>query len=79
MLSIILEKISGAGCDVSIVGNASYKSLVDPGDGPYSSFPYKHFENASVVWEFLKGRALPGVAALDRVCLFSCYLLIVIK
>lgn len=25
-------------------------------------------ENASVVWEFLKGRKLPGVVALDRVC-----------
>ncbi|CAA6655528.1 unnamed protein product [Spirodela intermedia] len=66
MLSKILEKISGTGCEVSVVGNASYKSLVGPGDGPYSSLPYKHFENASVVWEFLKGRALPGVAALDR-------------
>lgn len=28
-------------------------------------------ENASVVWKFLKGRKLPGLMALDRVCFLN--------
>ena len=33
-----------------------------------SNLNYSDIENASVVWEFLKGRSLPGLMALDRVC-----------
>jgi phosphoglycerate kinase len=35
-------------------------------------------ENASVLWEFFKGRKLPGVMALDRVCSvnFTIYFLL---
>ena len=58
-LSNMLKRISQRGCDVAVVGNASCMS----------SLPNERFQNSSVVWEFLKGRTLPGVAALDRVCL----------
>ncbi|XP_078427592.1 uncharacterized protein LOC144700077 isoform X1 [Wolffia australiana] len=70
-LSVILEKISSAGCDVSVVGNTAYNSLFSPGVQPCSISLYKHFKHASVVWEFLQGRTLPGVAALDKALPFD--------
>lgn len=64
-LGMMLEKISNNGCEVTVVGNAACKAI-----SKYSGPPSrcKMFKTASVVWEFLKGRTLPGVAALDRVC-----------
>lgn len=32
---------------------------------------YDVIESASIVWEFLKGRNLPGLMALDRVCVLK--------
>ncbi|MQM05287.1 hypothetical protein Taro_038087 [Colocasia esculenta] len=61
----ILERISETGCEVVVVGNASYKTFFRRRKAD-SFLLYKHFENASVVWEFLKGRKLPAIAALDR-------------
>uniref|UniRef100_A0A1D1ZJZ3 Phosphoglycerate kinase n=1 Tax=Anthurium amnicola TaxID=1678845 RepID=A0A1D1ZJZ3_9ARAE len=65
-LAIILGRISGMGCEVVVVGNANFQTFVGTKQWQDSFLSYKHFENASVIWEFLKGRTLPGVAALDR-------------
>ncbi|XP_008809686.2 phosphoglycerate kinase-like isoform X3 [Phoenix dactylifera] len=62
-LALMLQGISMTGCDVTVVGNAACKAVAGTS---CSVSQYKMFNNASVVWEFLKGRILPGVAALDR-------------
>lgn len=61
----MLGKISQGGCDVTIVGNAARKGIIG---ATYALSSFNMLENASVVWNFLKRRVLPGVAALDRVC-----------
>lgn len=63
-LGQILNKASHNSCDVIIVGSAACKAVKGISD---SSSQYTAFENESVVWEFLKGRILPGIAALDKV------------
>lgn len=64
----MLETTRKSGCDVIVVGGAACKALA----GISTSSPhYTMFHSASVVWEFLKGRTLPGVAALDKVCSYS--------
>ncbi|XP_077221807.1 phosphoglycerate kinase, cytosolic-like isoform X2 [Tasmannia lanceolata] len=62
-LAVMLEKISGNNCDVIIVGNAACKAVMATAS---SLSAYNIVESASVIWEFLSGRTLPGVAALDR-------------
>ncbi|XP_062201108.1 uncharacterized protein LOC133903684 isoform X2 [Phragmites australis] len=59
-LGQILEKASS---DVILVGSAACKAVKGISD---SSSRCTEFQNASVVWEFLKGRILPGIAALDK-------------
>ncbi|OAY71813.1 Phosphoglycerate kinase [Ananas comosus] len=62
-LAQMLETTRKSGCDVIVVGGAACKALA----GISTSSPhYTMFHSASVVWEFLKGRTLPGVAALDK-------------
>ncbi|XP_073008789.1 uncharacterized protein [Typha latifolia] len=62
-LALVLERISKSGCDVLVVGGAACKAVA----GISSSLSqYTIFNSASVVWEFLKGRTLPAVAALDK-------------
>lgn len=68
----MLERISNTDCEVTVVGNAACKAI-SKHSSPLSS--YKVFKSASVAWEFLKGRTLPGVAALDRVCNTTHFLL----
>ena len=63
-LGQILEKASFDICEVIVVGNAACNTLRQNMD---SSSRYIEFRNATVVWEFLKGRILPGIAALDKV------------
>jgi len=63
-LGQILEKASFGSCEVIAVGNAACNTLRQNMD---SSSRYIDFRNATVVWEFLKGRILPGIAALDKV------------
>jgi len=63
-LALTLERLSNTGCEVIVVGNATCEAI-SKHSTPLSQ--YKTFKSASVVWEFLKGRTLPGVAALDRV------------
>lgn len=53
-------------CDVSFVGKMVFEDLVDKS----KSFSNDNFlKSAAVVWEVLKGGKLPGLMALDRVCL----------
>ena len=59
----ILEKATDR-CDGVLVGSAACKEIKRKTD---SSSQYTEFQNATVVWEFLKGRILPGIAALDKV------------
>lgn len=62
-LGQILNKASQNSCDVIVVGGAACKAVKGISD---SSSQYTAFENESIVWEFLKGRILPGIAALDK-------------
>ncbi|XP_024317601.1 uncharacterized protein LOC100827995 isoform X3 [Brachypodium distachyon] len=62
-LGQILDKASQNSCDVILVGSAACKAV--KGISDFSS-QYSAFENGSIVWEFLKGRILPGIAALDK-------------
>ncbi|KAI3987318.1 hypothetical protein MKX01_003068 [Papaver californicum] len=62
-LATMVETSSRRGCDVTVVGNAACKAIAEM---PSVLSLYSLHENASVVWEFLKGRTLPGIAALDR-------------
>lgn len=64
-LATMVETSSRRGCDVT-VGNAACKAIAETSS---ALSLYSLHENASVVWEFLKGRTLPGIAALDRVCI----------
>ncbi|KAK1421147.1 hypothetical protein QVD17_23274 [Tagetes erecta] len=59
----LLGKLSKRNCDVTVVGNMACKALMAE-SSVFSSCNI--IENASVIWEFLKGRKLPGLMALDR-------------
>ncbi|KAM0949677.1 putative phosphoglycerate kinase, tRNA (guanine-N-7) methyltransferase, Trmb type [Dioscorea sansibarensis] len=61
-LASILERVNKSGCDIFVIGNAACKAVTRK---THSRTPYKILESASVVWEFLARRTLPGVAALD--------------
>lgn len=61
-LATMLSKLGQNDCDITVVGNMACKSVTKE-----SSLGLNMVENASVVWEFLKGRKLHGVMALDRV------------
>ncbi|XP_030522043.1 uncharacterized protein LOC115735102 isoform X3 [Rhodamnia argentea] len=62
-LACILNALSQGDCDVTIVGSVACKTMTDES----SSIPaFSVIENASIWWDFLKGRKLPGVMALDR-------------
>ncbi|KAI3809353.1 hypothetical protein L1987_25325 [Smallanthus sonchifolius] len=59
----LLRKLSQRNCDVTVVGNMACKALM----GESAAFSSCNIiENVSVIWEFLKGRKLPGLMALDR-------------
>ncbi|CAL4933875.1 unnamed protein product [Urochloa decumbens] len=62
-LGQILEKASFDNCEVILVGSAACNALRRKTG---SSTQCIEFKNATVVWEFLKGRILPGIAALDK-------------
>ncbi|KAL6643180.1 hypothetical protein ACP70R_021361 [Stipagrostis hirtigluma subsp. patula] len=62
-LGQILERASSDEREVILVGSAACKAVKGISD---SSSRCTRFQNASVVWEFLKGRILPGIAALDK-------------
>ncbi|KAK7316183.1 hypothetical protein VNO77_34995 [Canavalia gladiata] len=59
----ILDQLSQSNCEITVVGTMACKLLRQE----KSSLSFINMiENASVVWEFLKGRKLPGVMAVDR-------------
>ena len=64
-LAQMLDLLSQSNCDLTVVGNMACKVIMQESS---SISEFNMLENASVVWEFLKGRKLPGVTALDRVC-----------
>lgn len=66
-LAKVLVKLSQGNCETTVVGTTACQ-LVRQETSSLSTI--NMVENASVVWEFLKGRKLPGVLALDRVCLY---------
>lgn len=58
-------------CNVTFVGKMEFEESV------WKSKSYSHdnfLKSAAVVWEVLKGGKLPGLLALDRVCIY--YLLL---
>ncbi|KAL2487370.1 Phosphoglycerate kinase [Abeliophyllum distichum] len=62
-LAAVLGRLSQSTCDVTFVGKMASGGLLRKS----TSISDDNFvKNASVVWEFLKGRNLPGLLALDR-------------
>ncbi|KAL6141943.1 hypothetical protein ACLB2K_060229 [Fragaria x ananassa] len=59
----MLNQLSRGDSNITVVGNMACEAMVKESD---SIFHFNMIENASVVWEFLKGRKLPGIMALDR-------------
>ncbi|XP_073317189.1 uncharacterized protein [Primulina huaijiensis] len=58
-----LDTLKKRSCNITFVGNMQFKELLSKS----KSFSEDNFvKNAAVVWEFLKGRKLPGLEALDR-------------
>ncbi|XP_073220984.1 uncharacterized protein [Cicer arietinum] len=62
-LAKILDRLSQGNCETTVVGTTAC-NLVRQEKSSLSSI--NMIENASVVWEFFKGRKLPGVMAVDR-------------
>ncbi|WVZ14923.1 hypothetical protein V8G54_012489 [Vigna mungo] len=62
-LARILDKLGQNNCEITVVGTMASKLV----RREKSSLSFINIiEDASVVWEFLKGRKLPGVMAVDR-------------
>lgn len=62
-LALILDELSQNGCHITIIGHMACDAVLKISK---SAPAYTLIEHASVVWEYLKGRHLPGVLALDR-------------
>ncbi|KAJ1412746.1 hypothetical protein SESBI_20180 [Sesbania bispinosa] len=59
----ILDQLSQSNCEITVIGTMACQLVRQE----KSSLSFINMvENASVVWEFLKGRKLPGVTAIDR-------------
>lgn len=63
-LALMLDELSQRDCDVTVVGRMACQAVMRT---KRSASTFDLIENASIVWEFLKGRNLPGLVALDRV------------
>ncbi|XP_019442814.1 PREDICTED: uncharacterized protein LOC109347421 isoform X1 [Lupinus angustifolius] len=62
-LAEVLDKLSQSNCEITAVGTTACQLMRQK----KSSFSFiSMIENAAVVWEFLKGRKLSGVVAVDR-------------
>ncbi|XP_009792555.1 uncharacterized protein LOC107791283 isoform X3 [Nicotiana tabacum] len=61
-LAAMLYNLSQKNCDLIVVGKQACETFV----GKSSYVTVDLIENASIVWEFLKGRKLHGLLALDR-------------
>lgn len=63
-----LDTLKKRNYNITFVGNMQFKELLTKS----KSFSEDNFvKSAAVVWEFLKGRKLPGLEALDRVCILN--------
>ncbi|KAI5561014.1 hypothetical protein BDE02_16G084200 [Populus trichocarpa] len=62
-LAQALNDLRQRNCDITVVGNMACQAMVMESK---SVLVNDMIENASVLWEFFKGRKLPGVMALDR-------------
>lgn len=67
-LAVMLNELSQRDCDVTVVGHMACQAVMRT---KRSASTFDLIENASIVWEFLKGRNLPGLVALDRAYPFS--------
>lgn len=63
-LVLMLHKLSQQNCDITVIGKQACREIAN--ESNYVS-GFNMIESGSVVWEFLKGRKLPGLLALDRV------------
>lgn len=68
-LAASLDKSSKNRCEIFVAGSTPCKAVERI---PRLSSPITLFKNTTVVWEFLKGRSLPGIVALDKVNMRSC-------
>ncbi|KAJ4970239.1 hypothetical protein NE237_003338 [Protea cynaroides] len=62
-LVMMLEQLIQNGCDVTVVGSAASKAIMKTTRSPSA---FNIVEGTSIIWEFLRGRKLPGLSALDR-------------
>ncbi|XP_011030210.1 PREDICTED: phosphoglycerate kinase-like isoform X6 [Populus euphratica] len=62
-LAQALNELRQRNCDITVVGNMACQAMVMESKCVLVN---DMIENASVLWEFFKGRKLPGVMALDR-------------
>ncbi|EOY07891.1 Phosphoglycerate kinase isoform 2 [Theobroma cacao] len=62
-LAQMLYKQCQCECEITIVGSTACEVIKNESSSVSS---FNMLENASAVWEFLKGQKLPGVMALDR-------------
>ncbi|XP_047330321.1 phosphoglycerate kinase-like [Impatiens glandulifera] len=62
-LTLLLEKLIQSNCEVTVVRNSSCNAILRMSSSLSS---YNIVESASVFWDFLGGRKLHGVMALDR-------------
>ncbi|XP_034218768.1 phosphoglycerate kinase-like isoform X2 [Prunus dulcis] len=72
-LAQMLNQLSQSNCNITVVGNTACDAMVKESN---FTFNFTMIKDASVVWEFLKRRKLPGVMALDRLvkrCLDSVH------
>ncbi|KAF3441833.1 hypothetical protein FNV43_RR15748 [Rhamnella rubrinervis] len=62
-LAQILDQLSQNNCEITVVGKMACEAIMKQSS---SASVFNMVYYASVVWEFLKGRKLPGILALDR-------------
>ena len=64
-LTLILDEFGQNGCHITVIGHLACEAVLKASK---STPEYSMIEHASIVWEYLNGRNLPGLLALDRVC-----------
>lgn len=63
-----LDRLTQSNCKITVIGKMACQAVTK--DSSFIS-DYNLVKSASVMWEFLKGKQLPGLMALDRVCFLS--------
>lgn len=61
-VAMIVDNLAQRNCDITVVGNTACQALMRLTSSVSASYVV---ENASIVWEMLKGQKLPGLMALD--------------